>query len=149
MILSAKGLRLIKNYEGLRLFAYLDAVGYLTVGYGHLVKPSDKIKLAQKITQADADRLLIADTADAQNAVRNLVKVPLNQNQFDALTSLVFNIGTGNFRKSTVLKMLNQKKYDSAADSFLRHVFAKGIKLKGLVRRRNEERNLFLSTINK
>lgn len=137
--LSQNGLDLIKGFEGLRLSAYQDSAGVWTIGYGHTgnVKPGDRI------TQAEAERLLQQDTAWAQQAVRDQVKVPLTQGQFDALTSFTFNLGAGALEKSTLLKKLNAGDYAGAQAEFGKWVHAGGEVLQGLVRRRAAEADLF------
>jgi len=137
--LSQNGLDLIKGFEGLRLSAYQDSAGVWTIGYGHTgnVQPGDRI------TQAQADDLLQKDTAWAQQAVRDQVKVPLSQGQFDALTSFTFNLGAGALEKSTLLKKLNAGDYAGAQAEFGKWVHAGGEVLQGLVRRRAAEADLF------
>jgi spore coat assembly protein SafA len=137
--LSQSGLDLIKGFEGLRLSAYQDSAGVWTIGYGHTgnVKPGDRI------TQAQADELLQKDTAWAQQAVRDQVKVPLTQGQFDALTSFTFNLGAGALAKSTLLSKLNAGDYGGAQAEFGKWVHAGGQVLQGLVRRRAAEAELF------
>ena len=146
--LTDTGLRLLKQFEGFRNNVYQDAVGYWTIGYGHLVKTTDPYHPygpVKTISNAEADELLRQDTNEAQDAVRSMVTVPLNSNQFDALTSLVYNIGRGNFSRSPVLQLLNQGNYQGAAKAFGNHVYAKGQVLEGLISRRNHEIGVFLS----
>ena len=145
MEISPKGVALIKEFEGLRLDAYLCPAGILTVGYGHVVKIKDNIGLGQKITQLRADLFLRDDLRWAEKCVVSLVNVRLNQNQFDALVSLAFNIGQTNFHRSTLLRVLNSSNYTAAANNFTRWVYAGKKKLPGLVRRREAERLLFVS----
>jgi lysozyme len=96
------------------------------------------------INQAKAEEYLSQDVAWAEEAVRTKVKVKLTQNQFDALVSFVFNVGATNFSTSTLLKRLNEGRYQEAANELLRWVRQKGIVLRGLQNRRREERALFL-----
>ena len=142
MNVSEKGIDLIKQFEGCRLAAYKCPGGVWTIGYGHTgidVSPD------LEITQQEAERLLKSDLIIHCNNVEKLVKVPLNQNQFDALVSLEYNIGYGAFKNSTLLKLLNEKKYKEAAEQFERWKYAGGKVLAGLVRRREKEKALFLS----
>lgn len=141
---SLAGLRLIKKFEGLRLKAYICPAGVLTIGYG---STGAHVKPGMVITAAEAEALLIKDLARFENAINRLVKVPLNQNQFDALASFIFNIGIGAFEKSTLLRLLNAKDYLKAADQFGRWTRGGGVVLEGLVRRRREEKNLFLAKV--
>jgi len=136
-----KNVNIIKKHEGLRLEAYLPTPNDVwTIGYGH----THTTKQGMKITKAQADKLLYMDIAWAEEAVNTLVKVPLTQNQFDALVSFVFNVGAGAFSKSTLLRFLNMGDYTNAAAQFLRWNRQKGKVLNGLTRRRQEERELFL-----
>ena len=141
MNISQKGIDLIKNFEGCRLTAYRCPANILTIGYGHT--GSDVIT-GQKITQEQAEKLLKTDLLVHCNNVSRMVKVPLTQNQFDALVSFEFNVGYGNFASSTMLKLLNQKKYREAAAQFDRWVYANRKVLAGLVKRRAAEKALFL-----
>lgn len=141
MNISEKGISLIKNFEGCRLEGYKCPAGVPTIGYGHT---GSEVHVGMKITQSEADRLLKNDLIVHCNNVSKLVNVPLNQNQFDALVSLEYNIGYGAFLKSTLLKLLNQKKYNEAAEQFLRWKYAGGKVLAGLERRRKAEKELFL-----
>lgn len=136
MKVSEHGLHLIKHFEGLRLQAYQCSAGVWTVGYGH--------RSGDVIDEAQAASFLREDIAESESAVNSLVKAPLKQNQFDALVSFVFNLGSGNFHSSTLLKKLNAGDYAGTADELLRWVHAGGQRLPGLVRRREAERNLFI-----
>ncbi|MEG8946606.1 lysozyme [Rosettibacter firmus] len=142
---SEKAIELIKKYEGLRLTAYRCPSGILTIGYGH----TKTVKPGMTINKEMAELLLKQDLKDFEKAINELVKVPLTQNQFDALISFVFNIGTDKFKKSTLLKKLNEGNYKEAANEFLKWTKAispVGLKeLPGLVKRRNEEKKLFES----
>jgi GH24 family phage-related lysozyme (muramidase) len=143
MTISDVGLNLIKRFEGLRLTAYDDGVGVWTVGFGHTkgVQPGDKI------TEEQATDFLRIDVAEASDAVARLVTVALSQNQRDALISLVYNIGSGAFEGSTLLRKLNAGDHAGAADEFTRWNKGGGRVLAGLVKRRAAERELFMSTM--
>jgi lysozyme len=143
MTISDAGLNLIKRFEGLRLTAYDDGVGIATVGYGH----TKGVRLGDKITEEQATDFLRVDVAEAADAVARLVTVALTQNQRDALISLVFNIGTGAFEGSTLLRKLNAGDHAGAAEEFTRWNKGGGRVLAGLVRRRAAERELFMSTM--
>jgi len=140
MNITDEGIKLIKNFEGCRLTAYKCPAGVWTIGYGHT---GSEVHSGQKITQAQADNYLKVDLMIHCNNVSKLVKVPLTQNQFNALVSFEYNVGYGNFKNSTMLKLLNQKKYVEAAAQFDRWVYAGKTKLAGLVKRRTAEKNLF------
>lgn len=141
MRLSPSGLELIKSHEGLRLSAYQDVAGVWTIGYGN----TSTAKPGMIITQEQAERLLMNDVEQFENAVNNLVRVTLNQNQFDALVSFTFNLGRGALYRSTLLRKLNVGDYAGAASEFGRWVNAGGKPWPGLIRRRQEERELFES----
>jgi lysozyme len=117
----------------------------LTIGYGHTkdVRPGDVVTLTE------AEKLLIEDLEWSESVVNNQVKVPLNQNQFDALVSFVFNVGSGNFGKSTLLKRLNAGRYDDVPHELKRWNKGGGEVLPGLTRRREAETKLFCEPIQK
>ncbi|MEW5290308.1 lysozyme [Erwinia papayae] len=141
MQISNAGIALIKRFEGLELKAYKDAVGIPTIGYGH----THNVKMGDVITGTQADAFLREDLQVAELTVNTNVTVKLSQGKFDALVSFVFNLGAGNFVKSTLLKKLNDGDYAGAADEFPRWVNAGGKPLAGLVKRRAAEREMFLT----
>ncbi|MFJ3358455.1 lysozyme [Serratia liquefaciens] len=141
MVLSERGLSLIKHFEGKQLQAYLCVAGIWTIGYGH----TDDVRPGDVIDDIQADSFLRKDVTVSQNIVRHFVSVPLSQDQFDAMVSFVFNIGRRNFELSTLLKKLNSGDSVGASDEFLRWVHAGGKKIPGLVLRRLAEKKLFLS----
>lgn len=146
--ISDRGLRFIASFEGLSLRLYNDPAGHCTIGYGHLVHPgpcdgSEPAEFRRGITQARALALLRDDVATAEAAVNASVRVPLNQNQFDALVSFVFNVGTGAFKRSTLLRLLNAGDYDAVPAQLARWTRASGVELPGLVRRRAAEARLW------
>lgn len=141
MKISTKGIDLIKGFEGLRLEAYLCQAGIPTIGYGH----TRGVKLGQTITQEQADSFLLEDIHEFELAIQRLVYASITQNQFDALVSFTFNVGIGNLKKSTLLKKLNAKDIAGAANEFNKWIYAGGKKSKGLAKRRDKERLLFIS----
>lgn len=140
MNISQRGIELIKKFEGIRYVAYDDGVGVWTIGVGH----TKGVVKGDKIDDRQVDEYLREDLESAEYAVNSLAKVDLEQHQFDALVSLVFNIGSGAFSKSTLLKMLNKGQYQVAADQFPRWNMGGGKVMAGLVKRRSAERMLFL-----
>ncbi|KVV53112.1 muraminidase [Burkholderia territorii] len=138
-----QGIALIKQFEGLRLARYLDAVGKPTIGYGHLILPNERF--TRPLTPAEAEALLRRDLRGAELNLRKLLRVPVTQQQFDALMSFVFNLGAGRLRSSTLLRYLNAGASTRAADQFLVWNKAGGKPLAGLTKRRRAERALFLS----
>lgn len=146
--LTGAGLNLLKQFEGYSRKVYQDVSGYWTIGYGHLVIPGDRYHPygpVMQISDEEADALLRQDTEKAQSAIRDLVTVPLSENQFDALTSLAYNIGRTNFANSPVRAALNAGDYAQAADAFRQHKYSKGKVIPGLITRREHERGIFLS----
>lgn len=152
LTVSAAGIEEIKRSEAFRANSYFDSVNVLTIGYGTTAKSFndssewDALIASQPITEEKATELLMTHVQDnIQGFIYSLVKVDLTQNEFDALVSLIYNIGSGNFKSSTLLRILNQKKYDAAANQFLRWNKAGGRVLAGLTKRREHERELFLT----
>ena len=145
---SQSGISLIKGFEGKRLNAYDDGVGVWTIGFGTIKYPNGvRVKKGDTCTEAQAESYLKNDLVKFENAINRLVKVPLNQNQFDALASFTYNLGETNLSNSTLLKKLNAKDYAGTADQFLRWNKAGGKVMNGLTRRREAERNLFLKRV--
>jgi lysozyme len=153
MKLSENGFKIIKNFEGLRLDAYRDVAGVWTIGYGSTryhdgktVKPGDKLA---NVAQADA--LFQNTLGQYEEAVNRFAKVPLTQNQFDALVSFTYNEGTGALEESTLLIKLNEKNYTEAVAHFSAWnkitdpKTGKKVVCETLVQRRKEESQLFLT----
>lgn len=146
--ISAAGARMIAEFEGFRSELYDDPAGHCTIGYGHLVHKgrcngSEPEAFRRGLTKVEARRLLRQDARPAGDAVNTLVTVPLSQPQFDALTSFVYNLGSGNFASSQLLKRLNAGEYDAVPAELAKWVNAGGKRLEGLVRRRAAEGQLF------
>lgn len=138
------GLNLIKGYEGLRMSAHYAPTEQWTVGYGH----TDSARHGMSVTEGDAERLLKSDVQPIEQLISDTVRAPLNQNEHDALVSLIFNIGEDNWRRSTALRKLNAGDKLGAANAF--ELWTKAfvnnelVSLDGLVRRRAAEKSLFL-----
>jgi lysozyme len=139
MKLSKTGADLIKKYEGCRLTAYLCPANVWTIGWGH----TGNVKKGQTITQVQADTFFDKDIQRFVDGVNDIVKVEINQNQFDALVSFTYNCGVDALRKSSLAKYLNAKQFDKASAEFDRWNKGGGEVLKGLINRRKEERTLF------
>ncbi len=138
---SEKAYSLIRQFEGLRLTAYKCPAGVWTIGYGH----TSGVVPGMTITKELAEEFLMRDIETTENIV-NAECPNLRQCQFDALVSFVFNVGGGNFRKSTLLKKIKANSDDnSIMDEFLRWVYAKGVALPGLQKRRLAEMRLYFS----
>ncbi len=142
MKINARGLVLLKDYEGCKLKAYKDSVNVWTVGFGH-TGPDTGPGLV--IDQAKADSLLLQDLEKFEKGIQSLLHVGLSPDGFSALVILAFNIGLGNFGKSTLLKLVNQGDFQAAAQEFIKWNKAGGLALPGLTRRRLAEKELFLS----
>lgn len=142
-------LKLLKKFEGFRASTYKDPAGHLTIGYGHKLVPPEAFP--PTITEAEAERILIADIARTEKAVLPLIKVPVNANEKAALLSFAFNLGAGALKGSTLLAMLNAGNRAGAAAEFARWNKARNVKtgalevLPGLVTRRAAEQALFLT----
>lgn len=145
MSTSQNGIDLISSFEGCELKAYLCPAKVWTIGFGTTVYPNGvKVKKGDSFTLDQAKQFKAHDLKRFEKTVNDLVKVPLTQNQFDALVSLTYNIGTGAFEKSTLLKKLNAGDYQGAADQFTVWNKGGGKVLQGLVNRRAKEKEVFL-----
>lgn len=145
MIVSNSGVDLICEFEGEQLIAYDDGVGIWTIGFGTIKYPDGvRVKKGDTCTLEQAKEYMRHDLIEFEHTVNISVKVPLNQNQFDALVSLAYNIGSNAFKSSTLVKELNTGDYQGAADQFNVWVNAGGKRMQGLVNRRAKEKELFL-----
>ena len=145
MRVSNKGLKIIKACEGLYLKPYLCPGGIWTIGYGStrgVTRNTRSITKQQALVRLKMDVL-----NEAERPLKNLVCVTLNQNQYDALASFIFNIGQGNFRASTLRQKLNRGDYQGAANEFWKWRRARGKILPGLVKRREMEETLFITPV--
>ena len=146
MSVSNKGVDLICEFEGKRLSAYDDGVGVWTIAFGTIKYPNGvRVKKGDTCTLDQAKEYMRHDLIEFEHTVNSSVKVPLNQNQFDALVSLAYNIGSSAFKSSTLVKKLNTGDYQGAADQFNVWINAGGKRMQGLVNRRDREKLLFLS----
>jgi GH24 family phage-related lysozyme (muramidase) len=139
-----EGLDLIKFFEGFRQDAYQDVVGIWTIGYGTIRYPDGTpVKKGDHCSLEQAEHYLAHELGKFEDQINKLVKVQLNQNQFDALACFCYNVGGGAFAKSTLLKKLNAQDYPGAAQQFLVWNKAGGKPVAGLTKRRQAESNLF------
>lgn len=145
MKISSRGIELIKSFEGLVTTAYRCQAGVLTIGYGHTYN----VYQGQTISREEAEQLLARDLVWAEECVSSKVKKPLNQNQFDALVSFVFNVGPTNFHNSTLLRVINADpgNYDAVVRQLKRWNHAGGVISKGLTRRRDAEAKLYTCNV--
>ena len=138
-------LDLIKSFEGLELKAYKDAVGVWTIGYGHTsMAGPPNVTPNMKITEKEAEEMLLRDLKKYADAVDKYITVDLNDNQYGALVSFCYNVGPGNFKDSSVCRYTNQKRFKEVPARLLLWNKAGGKVLKGLTRRRDAEGKLFL-----
>jgi lysozyme len=139
------GIELIKKNEGLVLKAYWDVTNY-SIGYGH---NSPDIKAGQTISEATAVAFLKQDLSRFEDAIRRYITTELNENQFSALVSFTYNVGEGNLAKSTLRNYINEGNCIRAADEFQKWTKSAGKTLPALVKRRQEEKALFLKPVSK
>lgn len=144
--ISDFGYSIIREFEGFREKAYKDTGGVWTIGYGTIKYPNGMpVKQGDTCTQSQAESWLKNDCKWVDACLDKYVKITVNQNQFDALASFVYNIGESQFRSSTLLEKLNTGDFSAAATNFDRWVYDNGKKIKGLINRREKEKALFLS----
>ena len=150
MKISSRGLELIKDFEGFSSTSYLDVVNIPTIGWGNtFYEDGRKVKLGDQISKTDALKLLEAvANRDFADKIFPSIKVKVSQSQFDAMVSLAYNIGAGAFLKSTLLKKVNAGDFAGAGEEFLRWNKANGKEVLGLTKRREREKQLFLSLSN-
>jgi len=148
---SEKGLERIRQHEAFRAKMYLDSAGLPTIGYGTLIDTAgEQYLMTATITKSEAEELFKRDVSKFEKAVNDSVKVPINQNQFDALVSFTYNVGAGNLRSSTLLKRINRNEpQETIAQEFSKWVFSGGKKVGGLITRRGHEAVLFLTEVAK
>lgn len=136
MKIDETGLDLISRFEGFVNHPYPDIAGHLTIGFGHMIMPGEHFT---KITREEALELLATDAEKAEHAVNSLVKVALDQNQFNALVSFVYNIGIDSLKHSTLLRLINDGNFAEAATEILKWDWAGGHEIVGLLNRRQIE----------
>jgi len=145
----SSALNFIKKAEGgLYLKAYLDSGNVPTIGWGSTYDfdKQRKVQLGDVITEAQAQKWLDMETSQNAIDIKNLVKVPLSNNQLNSLISFVYNVGINGFKASTMLRLINSgADKNTVAEQFDRWVYDNGVKVKGLINRRNAEKKLFLS----
>ena len=139
MNISKEGLALIKKFEGCELKAYRCPANVLTIGYGVTKGVTEDME----ITQQEADEMLAGELIEYTEYINNMVKVALNQSQFDALTAWIYNLGPTNFKDSTLLRVLNEGRYNEVPQEIKRWNKANGQVLNGLIKRREAEALLF------
>ena len=139
--ITQNGPDLIKRFEGFSRTVYFCPAGYPTIGYGHVVKDDEDFSAG--IDEAKGEELLRQDAQITEHAVLRLINVHLTDGQFDALVSFTYNLGGGALQRSTLRRKINREEHAEAPEQFMRWVWAGGCKLKGLVRRRAAEADLY------
>ena len=139
MKISEDGLELIKKFEGCETSAYQDSVGVWTIGFGH----TKGVEEGQTCSIEDAESMLADEMDEYEGYINNMVKVELQQHEFDSLVAWVYNLGPTNLSESTMLKVLNGGQFDRVPDEMNRWTRAGGEILEGLVRRRQAESLMF------
>jgi lysozyme len=146
MKISDEGIRLIKRFEGVKHRPYRDCIGLWTVGIGHLIGDGKQLpdSYNRTFTESEVDELLRKDLVRFERSIGMLIKVPLRQCEYDSLCSFVFNLGCGTLQRSTLRQKLNRGDKEGASKEILKYNKAGGKIVKGLVKRRNDEYQLFL-----
>ena len=142
--ISEKGILFIRRFEGFRARVYKCQAGYRTIGYGHVLRQNEQ---DQEVTLAQAEEVLLEDLAIVARGVMRNTKIALVQHQFDALISLVFNIGVGAYQRSTLRAKISRNEHDDVAKEFRRWIWVGYKASKGLLSRRIAESNLYLNAI--
>lgn len=132
---SPTGLALIERFEGFSSVPYLCPAGWWTIGYGHVLSVGEVVR----VDEATARALLAADVRIAERAIGRLIRVPLRQQQFDALVSFTYNLGAGALQRSRLRRVINRGEHEAVPRELLRWVWGGGRRLPGLVRRRTAE----------
>ena len=140
MQISTQVIELIKHFEGFRSKVYLCPAGYKTIGYGHVLLEKDKF---QEVNSIEAEELLIQDLNKAAISVINNISIMLTQGQFDALVSFTFNLGGAALQRSVLRQKINRQEHQEVAKEFMRWVYAGGVILAGLVKRRALEVEMY------
>lgn len=140
-MINKAGLELIKKFEGLKLTAYKCPADVWTIGYG----TTSEVKEGDKISELQAEAFLLRDVSNLERQIRRLLEVKVTDNQLAALIAFAYNVGIGNLTKSTLLRLVNQGRFEQAAAQFDKWVNAGGKPLKGLIKRREAEKQLFLT----
>ena len=140
MHISTEGIKLIKDFEGLRTKPYICIGGYKTIGYGHLLSNDDN---REYISLEEAEELLYLDINKAEDSVMRNIYIDLTQRQFDALVSFTFNLGSAALQRSTLRQKINRNEHDQVSKEFGRWVYANGSIRAGLVKRRLIEAEMY------
>ncbi len=137
--ITQEGLDLICRFEGFSAKSYICPAGYPTIGYGHVVKDNEKAGFAGGITKDEAMKLLRQDVNIAEQGVLRFISVVLSNNQFSALVSFTYNLGTGALQRSTLRQKVNREEHSEVPAEFEKWVLGGGKRLPGLIKRRHAE----------
>jgi lysozyme len=143
--ITENGLKFIQGFEGFSSTIYLDAAGLSSIGYGHLILPHEKSSFKNGISLAEAEPLLKQDLAIAEKTVARLIKIHLNNSQFDSLVSFTFNVGAAALQRSTLRRKVNHNEHEQVPAEFMKWVYAGGKRIPGLIKRRMLEAKLYCS----
>lgn len=141
---SMNAIDLIKKYEGFRPQSYQDSVGVWTIGYGTTRINGEPVKAGMTITEDQAIQYVQLEVNKLWSQIEQVVKVPINDNQMNALVDFAYNLGFNALKTSTLMRYINQSKFEQAASEFGKWVYAGGKVLPGLVKRREAEKQLFI-----
>lgn len=133
---NEEGLELIKRFEGFSSVPYADVAGKMTIGYGHLICPGERL---EQVSEAQAEELLRQDVGIAERAMERFIICPLEDNPFSALVSFTFNMGVGALQRSTLRQKINRGEHEEVPKELRRWVWAGGRRYVGLLRRREAE----------
>jgi lysozyme len=142
-----EAIRLIKTFEGFSPVVYICPAGFKTIGYGHIVLPEEEERFKKAITESEGEELLYHDLLRFQVAINRLIKIQIHDLMFQAILSFSYNVGVYAFRASTLRRLVNEEAFEEAALQFPRWIYVGGRQLKGLLRRRIAERELFLKGV--
>lgn len=148
--MTEKCIELVKHFEGFSPKVYVCPAGYFTIGYGHVIPKSQFHLWKDKIlSKEEAEELLVSDLLKVEYLIKKmkLIAVDIHPYMLDALISFSFNVGVFAFERSTLRRKLNRSEFRDAADEFLKWVYAGGKKMKGLIRRRKAEKEVFLEGV--
>jgi len=151
MKVSQNLINLLKSFEGCVLHSYLDVADVPTIGWGStMYKNQAHVQMGETITQEEADDLLLWEISEKTSRVNSLIRVAINQNQYDAIVDFAYNVGTGGLQSSTLLKKVNANPSDpTIRDEFMKwskaHVNGKLVVVEGLRKRRKKEADLYFT----
>jgi lysozyme len=144
--ITDQGLDLIKRFEGFSPTIYTCPAGWPTIGFGHVVREFERKQFETGIDEDSGTALLRRDVRVAERAVLRLIRIPLDDGQFDALVSFTFNLGAGALQRSTLRRKVNREEHGAVPAELRRWVWAAGQRSNGLMRRRGAEADRYIAT---